>query len=56
MKCMKCKQNEANVYITTSINGKVKKEYIAIVEGNIISDGRIDAPIYRPDPIITLER
>ena len=26
MKCMKCKQNEANVYITTSINGKVKKE------------------------------
>lgn len=26
MKCMKCKENEANVYITTSINGKVKKE------------------------------
>ena len=26
MKCMKCKQNEANVYITSNINGKVKKE------------------------------
>lgn len=26
MKCMKCKENEANVYITKSINGKVKKE------------------------------
>lgn len=27
MKCMKC-NNEANVYITTNINGKVKKEYL----------------------------
>lgn len=26
MKCMKCKVNNANVYITTNINGNVKKE------------------------------
>ena len=26
MKCMKCRVNDANVYITTNINGNIKKE------------------------------
>lgn len=26
MKCMKCNKNEANVYISTNINGRIKKE------------------------------
>lgn len=37
MKCMKCKQNEANVYITTSINGKVKKECLCERCANMVN-------------------
>ncbi len=32
----------------------VEKEYLAIVEGEYLSSGTIDKPIYRPDPMKTL--
>ncbi len=34
--------------------GKIKKEYYALVKGNLIGEGRVDVPIYRPDPMKTL--
>lgn len=36
------------------LSGKVKKEYVALVQGNIEESGTVDVPIYRPDPMKTL--
>lgn len=36
------------------LSGKVEKEYCALVKGDLSGDGRIDVPIYRPDPMKTL--
>ena len=36
------------------LSGKVEKEYCALVKGNLSGEGRIDVPIYRPDPMKTL--
>ncbi len=34
--------------------GKIEKEYRALVKGELHGTGRIDVPIYRPDPMKTL--
>ncbi len=34
--------------------GKIEKEYYALVKGNLSGEGRVDVPIYRPDPMKTL--
>lgn len=34
--------------------GKIKKEYCALVKGNLCGEGTVDVPIYRPDPMKTL--
>ncbi len=36
------------------LSGKIEKEYSALVYGNLKGEGRIDVPIYRPDPMKTL--
>ena len=36
------------------LSGNVKKEYVALVHGNLSGCGSIDVPIYRPDPMKTL--
>lgn len=43
-----------NKYCAARLSGKVYKEYLAIASGIYEGSGTIDAPIYRPDPIITL--
>ncbi len=34
--------------------GKIEKEYYALVKGELSGEGRVDVPIYRPDPMKTL--
>lgn len=34
--------------------GNINKEYYALVKGNLSGEGRVDVPIYRPDPMKTL--
>lgn len=36
------------------LSGKIKKEYCALVKGQLTGTGSIDVPIYRPDPMKTL--
>ena len=36
------------------LSGKIEKEYAALVRGELTGEGRVDAPIYRPDPMKTL--
>lgn len=36
------------------LSGKIEKEYCALVQGELNGEGRIDVPIYRPDPMKTL--
>ncbi|MEG1550842.1 MAG: RluA family pseudouridine synthase [Oscillospiraceae bacterium] len=43
-----------NKYSAARLSGKIYKEYLAIVSGIYEGEGTIDAPIYRPDPIITV--
>lgn len=43
-----------NRFAAASISGKIYKEYEAVCEGVLSGEGVIDAPIYRPDPIITV--
>lgn len=44
-----------NRYAAASLDRKVKKEYLAIVQGVFEEkSGVIEAPIYRPDPMMTL--
>lgn len=34
--------------------GNIQKEYYALVKGDLRGEGRVDVPIYRPDPMKTL--
>ena len=43
-----------NRFAAASVSGKIYKEYEAVCEGLLSGEGVIDAPIYRPDPIITV--
>ncbi len=36
------------------LSGKIEKEYAALIKGELKGEGRIDVPIYRPDPMKTL--
>lgn len=36
------------------LSGNIQKEYCALVKGELCGSGRIDVPIYRPDPMKTL--
>lgn len=36
------------------LSGKIEKEYAALVKGELTGKGRVDVPIYRPDPMKTL--
>lgn len=42
-----------NSHAASVLNGKIKKEYLAIATGKFEGHGTIDAPIYRPDPLKT---
>ena len=43
-----------NRFAASKLNGKIEKEYVALVQGNPGESGRIDFPVYRPDPMKTL--
>lgn len=43
-----------NRYAASRLSGEIHKEYLAIATGVFEGEGTIDAPIYRPDPIITV--
>jgi 23S rRNA pseudouridine1911/1915/1917 synthase len=43
-----------NSLAACKLSGKIKKEYYAIVKGNLEGAGTVDVPIYRPDPMKTL--
>lgn len=43
-----------NKFAASAVSGKIYKEYEAVCEGELTGEGIIDAPIYRPDPIITV--
>lgn len=43
-----------NRFAAAAVSGKIYKEYEAVCEGTLTGKGVIDAPIYRPDPIITV--
>lgn len=37
-----------NIYAASRLNGKIEKEYLAVLCGNLYGSGVIDAPIFRP--------
>lgn len=43
-----------NKFSAAAVSGKIYKEYEAVCDGVLTGEGVIDAPIYRPDPIITV--
>lgn len=43
-----------NHLAASKLAGKTEKEYYALVKGNLTGEGRVDVPIYRPDPMKTL--
>lgn len=43
-----------NRFAAAAVSGKIYKEYEAVCEGVLTGKGVIDAPIFRPDPIITV--
>lgn len=43
-----------NRFAAAAVSGRIYKEYEAVCEGVLTGEGVIDAPIYRPDPIITV--
>ena len=43
-----------NRYAASRLSGKIHKEYLAIATGVFDGEGTVDAPIFRPDPILTL--
>lgn len=43
-----------NPLSAAKLNGRVVKEYCAVVKGHPEESGTVDAPIYRPDPMKTL--
>lgn len=42
-----------NSHAAARLSGKIKKQYLAVVTGRYDSDGTINKPIYRPDPMKT---
>ena len=36
------------------LSGKIEKEYAALIKDELTGEGRVDVPIYRPDPMKTL--
>ncbi len=43
-----------NKHAAFKLSGKIRKEYVALVSGELCGEGTIDVPIYRPDPMKTL--
>ena len=43
-----------NRYAAARLSGKIYKEYLAIATGVFEGEGTVAAPIFRPDPILTL--
>lgn len=43
-----------NKYTASKLSGRIYKEYLAVASSVFEGEGTIDAPIYRPDPIITV--
>lgn len=43
-----------NPFAAGKLSGGIKKEYSALVMGNLPETGTVDVPIYRPDPMKTL--
>ena len=43
-----------NKHAAALIPKSVNKEYVAVISGKLESEGTIDAPIYRPDPMKTI--
>ena len=43
-----------NPLSASKLSGKVKKQYCALVQGELHGEGTVDVPIYRPDPMKTL--
>lgn len=43
-----------NKLSAAKLSGEITKEYVALVEGELVGNGDIDVPIYRPDPMKTL--
>lgn len=43
-----------NQLSASKLAGNIKKEYYALVKGCLRGEGRVDVPIYRPDPMKTL--
>lgn len=43
-----------NRFAAAAVSGRIYKEYEAVCEGVLTGEGVIDAPIFRPDPIITV--
>ena len=43
-----------NKLSAAKLAGEVKKEYVALVKGELDGKGTVDVPIYRPDPMKTL--
>ena len=43
-----------NAYAADRLQRGVRKEYLAVPSARLEGSGTIDAPIFRPDPIITL--
>ena len=43
-----------NPLAASKLNGRIKKEYLAVVKGVPEEIGTVDVPIYRPDPMKTL--
>jgi 23S rRNA pseudouridine1911/1915/1917 synthase len=43
-----------NKLSASKLAGGVQKEYYALVKGELCGEGRVDVPIYRPDPMKTL--
>lgn len=43
-----------NPLSAAKLSGKVKKQYCALVRGELHGEGTVDVPIYRPDPMKTL--
>lgn len=43
-----------NKLSAAKLSGEIKKEYVALVKGELDGSGTVDVPIYRPDPMKTL--
>lgn len=43
-----------NIYAASRLNGKIEKEYLAVLSGSLYDSGIINAPIYRPFPDKTI--